>query len=85
MSGQNDEGIKKFKFEGEISQDLVKNFIQEWKDGTLAPYKRIETLAPAAGESPFVKKLNSEIFWNVVNDTTKDVLVMFVKPGCPLC
>jgi thiol-disulfide isomerase/thioredoxin len=85
MSGANEDGIKKYKFEGDYKREAIKAFISSWKDQTLAPFRRIETIKPAEGESPYVRKLNAEIYWDVVNDTSKDVLVMYVKPNCPLC
>lgn len=38
MSGQDDEGIKKYRFEGSISSKEVREFVSNWKEGKLTPY-----------------------------------------------
>lgn len=79
MSGQNDEGIKKYKFEGKITSENVKNFVNSWKDGKLLPYWKVEE---TRDDSPFIKRLNSAIYQEIVMNNQTDVMVLYVKSGC---
>jgi len=72
---------KMYKFEGEFSTDNLKQWLEKWGNGLLKPYIRTGGLVNNVPGTLYT--LTTENLEPVVNDWTKDVLVIFYGPKCP--
>lgn len=72
-------GTKMAKFDAEA----VKAFVQQFKDGKLEEYIKSEPV-PANNNEP-VKVVVGKNYKQIVDDTTKDVLIEFYAPWCGHC
>lgn len=79
----NDDGLKKFAFEGEITGDSILKFQQDFASGALNPALKSEPV-PEKNDEP-VKVIVGKTFDEIVYDETKDVLVEFYAPWCGHC
>jgi len=80
------EELKKFVYTGDaasISIADLEAFIGEWKDGKLAPHLKSEEI-PENNDGPLTVLVGKN-FHDIVNDSTKDVLVKYYAPWCGHC
>lgn len=78
-----DERVRKYKFEGKVTRETIKNFYNEWKSGLLKPYFKSEEIPKS--NSGVVKVLVGENFEEVVLDKLKDVVVFYHSVWCIEC
>jgi protein disulfide-isomerase A1 len=77
------EDMKKFKYEGEVTEQGIKNFFDDWSNGRLKPFFKSEPL-PESNNEP-VKILVAKNFEEIVVNNDNDVLVEFYAPWCGHC
>jgi len=75
--------LKKYNMEGELSEEAVLAFVNDWEAGKLKPHLKSEAI-PEKNDAP-VKVLVGKNFHEIVMDETKDVLVKFYAPWCGHC
>jgi len=75
--------LRKFTMEGEITQENILNFVDNWENGKLKPTLKSEEIPQEQKDDVFI--LVGKSFDNVVMDSTKDVLVEFYAPWCGHC
>jgi len=77
------EDMKKFNFEGEITSDSIKNFVDDWHTGRLKPFFKSEPI-PETNDEP-VKILVGKNFHDIVINNDNNVIVEFYAPWCGHC
>jgi protein disulfide-isomerase A1 len=77
------EDMKKFNFEGEVTAESVKNFVEDWSAGRLKPFYKSEPI-PETNNEP-VKVLVGKNFNDLVINNDNHVLVEFYAPWCGHC
>ena len=77
-------GLQKFRLEGVVSFNTLKEFTKNWKNKKLEPYLKSEDI-PANDFDNGVRVLVGKNFEQVAFDKTKDVLVEFYAPWCGHC
>jgi protein disulfide-isomerase A1 len=75
--------LKKFNMEGDITEENVLKFVEDWQQGKLKAHLKSEE-EPASQDEPVVV-LVGKSFDRIVMDPTKDVLVEFYAPWCGHC
>jgi protein disulfide-isomerase A1 len=75
--------LKKYNFEGQITEQNISQFVEDWKAGKLRPHLKSEEIPATQEEAVYV--LVGKAFDQVVMDPTKDVLVEFYAPWCGHC
>lgn len=78
-----DERVRKYKYEGEITRDTIKNFYNEWKSGLLKPYFKSQAI-PESNKG-IVKEIVGQNFDEIVLDRMKDVVVFYYSIWCIEC
>ncbi|KAM3147268.1 hypothetical protein pb186bvf_000519 [Paramecium bursaria] len=73
----------KFKFQGEINADSIRQFVESFFDGRLTRYMKSEEI-PASNDDP-VKIVVGKNFQDLVLNNDKDVLIEFYAPWCGHC
>jgi len=79
------EEMKKYVFPGDldtVSVHAIKNFIDEFKSGNLAPHMKSEAEPAEQGALTVLVGTNFE---RIVKDSSKDVLVKYYAPWCGHC
>lgn len=77
--------MKKYVYSGSVSTvsvHAIKNFVDEFKSGTLQPHLKSEPEPETQGPVTVLVGTNYD---RIVNDPTKDVLVKFYAPWCGHC
>jgi len=75
--------LKKFTMDGEITEEAVLKFVDDWETGKLKATLKSEEI-PTTQEGDVVV-LVGKSFNDIVLDDTKDVLVEFYAPWCGHC
>jgi len=75
--------LRKYNLDGEITQENVEKFVEDWINGRLRPALKSEEV-PASQDGPVYVLVGKE-FEKVVLDESKDVLVEFYAPWCGHC
>jgi protein disulfide-isomerase A1 len=75
--------LKKFTMEGEINEENVRKFVDDWEHGRLRANLKSQEVPESQTEDVHV--LVGKAFNDVVLDPTKDVLVEFYAPWCGHC
>ena len=75
--------IRKYKMEGEITEQNIIKFVENWEQGKLTRYFKSEPV-PSTQEGDVVVVVGKS-FRNIVMDESKDVLVEFYAPWCGHC
>ena len=72
----------KYRLNGEVTEENVKQFIKDWKGKKVNQYLRSEHVVES---NEGARKLVGSNFKEVAFDKTKDVLVQFYAPWCVHC
>lgn len=80
---QAEEGGKKYRLEGEITADRVKDFVSDFLEEKLMPFLKSDPI-PEVNDG-FVKIVVGNNFDAIVLDETKDVLLELYAPWCGHC
>ena len=83
MADFSGEGMDKYLFEGEITEERVADFIERFFDHKLTPFLKSEDI-PKEQVGP-VYKLVGKTFDEIVFDPKKNVFVKFYAPWCGHC
>lgn len=78
--------MKKYTFDGKtegITVDSIKQFVQDFKAGSLSPFLKSQDI-PADNSEP-VKVIVGKNFKQIVIDNDNDVLVEYYAPWCGHC
>jgi protein disulfide-isomerase A1 len=75
--------LKKYNFQGEMTEENITRFAEDWETGKLKPFYRSQEI-PTKQTEP-VYTLVAKTFDEIVMDPTKDVLVEFYAPWCAHC
>lgn len=78
-----DDRVRKYKFEGKINHENIKNFYNEWKSGLLKPHFKSEDIPEES--SGIIKSIVGKNFNEVVMDKLKDVVVFYYSIWCIEC
>jgi len=77
------EGLDKYKFTSDITNDNLSSFVDSYKAGTLAKFLKSAEV-PATNDEA-VKVIVGTTFNDLVINNDKDVLVEFYAPWCGHC
>ena len=73
----------KYMMEGEINEENIMNFINDWTKGNLYPLIRSEDIPDNKEGDLF--KIVAKTFKRQVLDNEDDILIYFVSPFCQVC
>lgn len=77
------EGMKKYLFEGAITEEAVSAFVEQFLAGELTPFLKSEDIPEEQVGAVF--KVVGKSFEEVVYDPSKNVFVKFYAPWCGHC
>lgn len=77
------DSVQKFKMDGQVTADNIKNFYSDFIAGLIKPSLKSEPIPESQTEDLY--KLVGKTFSEKVNDKNKDVLVLFYSDSCEHC
>jgi len=81
---KSDEDIRNYVLEGEISEKAILKFYEDYKNGVLTPYQKSQPI-PSEKEENGITVVVGKNFEEIVNDSTKHVLMEYYAPWCGHC
>lgn len=78
------QGEHKYLLAKSITVESLSGFVESWQKGTLSEYTKTQD-EPSNEVEKGVRVLVSSTFDEVVDDPSKDVLVLYCVPWCPHC